>query len=214
MTENIRLERCCTNVHEVREALQNGAFRAELCDRLETGGLTPGEESIRQAIATGLPVNVLIRPREGNFVYSAEEEAEIISGIRLCRSLGANGIVVGALTEDGDIDTEMTGRFVSEAKSAHGGRSMEVTFHRAFDECRDPLGALEEIIASGCDRILTSGQKPSAYEGRELIAELVRRAAGRIIIMPGAGVTHRILDSLAIYTGATEFHGTRLCARI
>lgn len=241
MVTDILMERCCTTPEQVREAARLGAGRAELCARLHTGGLTPPEEDIREAIGAGIPVNVLIRPREGDFVYSGEEVEEMLAGIDLCRRLGANGVVVGALLEDGSVDLDTMRRLVSRAKAGElasqakegglfsrakaegrppetggghcGGRPLEVTFHRAFDECRDPFAALEEIIGLGCDRILTSGQEPSASEGRRLIAQLVEAARGRIIIMPGAGVTPDNIDELKEYTKATEYHGTRLCAR-
>lgn len=209
--ESFVFERCCTSPSEVEEAKNGGAARAELCANLPVGGVTPSEGDICAAVATGLPVNVLIRPREGDFVYSEKEIGEMLSSIGFCRSVGVNGIVVGALTKNGDVDMGMMMRFI-EAARCGGGRKAEVTFHRAFDVCSDPLKALEDIVFLGCDRLLTSGCKPMALEGAELIATLVARASGRVIVMPGSGVTPENVMELHRLTGATEFHGSHLCA--
>ena len=205
------LESCCTTVEQALSATGNGAGRIELCDRIDIGGVTPADPVISATVALGTPVNVLVRPRGGNFVYSSAEEDEMLHSIERCRELGAAGVVIGALTPEGDIDIPMMRRLVA---ATHGGsRPLSITFHRAFDECRDPFGALEEIIALGCDRLLTSGQKESALKGADLIAELVRRAGGRIIVMPGAGITAANLDEIEKKTGAVEFHGTRICGK-
>ena len=206
------LEACCTSAEEVRRAIAGGAGRIELCARIDVGGVTPDDDTVREAVALGrdsdVPVNVLVRPRGGDFVYSAEEETEMAASIERARALGAAGVVIGALHADGSIDTGMMRRLIAVA---HGNNTpLSVTFHRAFDECSDPFEALEQIIRLGCNRLLTSGQAPSAYEGRDLIAELVKAAGGRIIIMPGAGITPDKLDAIAEATGATEFHGTRI----
>lgn len=198
------LERCCISAQEVAEARIAGASRVELCRSLELGGVTPDVEEIRGSLSCGIPVNVLVRPRGGDFVYSEDEVRTMLDSIRLCRELGVSGIVAGALDRNGNVDTGTMRRLLSESEG------MSFTFHRAFDRCRDPFTALEEIIALGCDRILTSGQESSAVEGAPLLAELVRRAAGRIIIMPGAGITPANIDTLARLTGAVEFHGTKL----
>ena len=122
--------------------------------------------------------------------------------IEFCREAGVHGVVIGALTEQGDIDVEACKRMMDAAGD------MSVTFHRAFDICRDPFTALEQIVSLGCDRLLTSGQQTSAELGAELIAELVKRAAGRIIIMPGAGINPRNIATIEQKTAATEFHST------
>ena len=122
--------------------------------------------------------------------------------VQLCKQLGCDGVVIGLLNPDGSIDTERTARLVE------AGYPMEVTFHRAFDRCRDPFGALEQLISIGCTRILTSGQKPTAPEGVELIAELIKKADERIVIMPGSGVRKENIQQLAAATGATEFHSS------
>lgn len=206
------LESCCTSAAEARTALEGGAGRIELCEEIAIGGVTPSEANIAETVALGLPVNVLVRPRGGNFVFNEEEERQMLSTIDACRRLGAAGVVIGALKEDGSIDLPMMGRLVSRARGNGSERRLSVTFHRAFDECAEPFAALDQIIALGCDRLLTSGQKPSAYEGMGLIAELVKRAASRIIVMPGAGITSSNLDEIETKTGAMEFHGTRICS--
>lgn len=210
---NRLLEACCTSVEEVEAAVRGGAGRIELCECLEVGGVTPSPDNIRAAVACGIPVNVLVRPRGGNFVFSAGEEAAMARDIALCRELGAAGVVIGALRPDGSVDMPLMRRLVAVARGSGGERPLSVTFHRAFDECADPLKALEDIISLGCDRLLTSGQQPSAYKGRALISELVAKAAGRIIVMPGAGITPSNLDVIATETNAVEFHGTRICSR-
>jgi copper homeostasis protein len=144
----------------------------------------------------------MIRPRGGDFLYSEAEFSAMQDDIRVCRQLGAQGVVLGLLQPDGRIDTERTARLVELAYP------MEVTFHRAFDHCRNPLEALEEIIACGCSRILTSGQQTQAAEGMNLIKNLVEKADDRIIIMPGAGIRSANLQLLLQATGAWEFHSS------
>lgn len=197
-----KLEVCCADIESVWAAKEGGAHRIELCEALELDGLTPSEELIRQAIAAGMPVQVLIRVREGNFVYSPEEVETMVASIRLAKELGAHGVVIGALTPEGQIDKPAIARMMEEAEG------MSVTFHRAFDVCRDPLQALEEIIALGCHRLLTSGQQHSAFAGIPLLRQLTTQAAGRIIIMPGAGVNPQNAMHILTETGATEIHGS------
>ena len=200
------LERCCTSAEQALEARENGAARVELCRDLSIGGVTPEHNLIIAAVRTGIPVNVLIRPRGGNFVYSAEEIQQMISDIEFCRSAGANGVVIGILHPDGSVNLEAMRLLIAAAQG------MSITFHRAFDRCSNPQQALEDIISLGCNRLLTSGLQDTAPQGQTLIAELVKQAAGRIIIMPGSGVIPENINSLAAATGAREFHGTRLAA--
>lgn len=197
-----KLEVCCADIESVWAAKEGGAHRIELCEALELDGLTPSEELIRQSIATGMPVQVLIRVREGNFVYSPEEVETMAASIRLAKELGAHGVVIGALTPEGQVDKPAIARMMEEAEG------MSVTFHRAFDVCRDPLQALEDIIALGCHRLLTSGQQHSAFAGIPLLRQLTTQAAGRIIIMPGAGVNPQNAMHILTETGATEIHGS------
>ncbi|MBQ0096197.1 MAG: copper homeostasis protein CutC [Bacteroidales bacterium] len=205
------LEACCTSAEQVFTAAKFGADRVELCENLEIGGTTPSDENIRLSVTSGIPVNVLVRPRGGDFIYSPEEEEQMAAAIERCRGLGAAGVVIGALLPDGSVDSGMMKRLVEKAHGSNGQRRLSVTFHRAIDECADPFQALETIIGLGFDRILTSGHESGAVGGSVLLAELVRRAAGRIIIMPGGGVTAENVEKLAEITGATEFHGTRIC---
>ena len=196
-------EACCQGVAEAVEAQEGGAQRIELCARLEEGGVTPKEELIQEVLANvRIPVNVLVRPREGDFVYDDEDTAAILESINQCKDLGVNGIVIGALTSEGDVDIPLMQRFMAAAAP------LEVTFHRAFDECRNPQKALEDIIGLGCKRLLTSGQKASAPEGAELIKELQMQAEDRIIIMPGAGINPDNIMELAEVTAAAEYHGS------
>lgn len=197
------LEVCCVSAADVAEAQAGGAGRVELCENLAVGGVTPSRELIAEVMKiSSIPVNVLIRPRKGDFVYSAEEEARMVQEIIMCRELGVNGVVIGALRSDGSVDTGMIKRLMEIA------RPLSVTFHRAFDRCCGPFEALEEIIALGCDRILTSGQKESSYDGRFLLAELVRRAGGRIVVMPGGGIRPSNIGEIAALTEATEYHSS------
>lgn len=225
-------EVCCPSLEAVAGAVAAGAGRIELCERLEVGGVTPSESLIKDALAVAgvVPVNVLVRPREGDFVYSEEEAAQMLESIELCRALGASGVVIGALRSDGSVDMSLMRRLVAAARpvaarpaaaaaSATAAvdpagpgdlRPLSVTFHRAFDECSDPFAALEDIIILGIDRLLTSGHCANAWEGRFVLKELVERAAGRIVIMPGCGITPANLDEIAAITAATEFHGSRI----
>ena len=174
------LEICAGSVESAIAARDGGAQRIELCAALEIGGVTPSAGLIAEARKVeGLVLNVIIRPRGGDFLYDDYEIACMEEDIRTCKSLGVDGVVIGALTANGDIDTATCKRLI---KVADG---MSVTFHRAFDMCRNPQKALEELIALGCHRVLTSGQAPTAEAGIELLSKLVEQANGRIIIMPG-----------------------------
>ncbi|MBR5736418.1 MAG: copper homeostasis protein CutC [Bacteroidales bacterium] len=201
-------EVCCPSFDAVRKAVAAGADRIELCDRLEVGGVTPSEGLIRDSLAVArlasVPVNVLIRPREGGFIYDDEEVSQMLDAISMCKRLGVNGVVVGALLPDGAVDMDLMRRLVDAA------RPLCITFHRAFDECSDVFAALEDIISLGIDRILTSGHCATAWEGRFVLQDLVTRAAGRIVIMPGCGITPENLPKIASVTGAAEFHGSRI----
>lgn len=202
------IETCCESIEAVRRALEAGTDRIELCEDLAEGGVTPSEGLLRHALilasSRGVPVNVLVRPRAGDFVYSEAEVLQMISDIQLCKRLGASGLVLGALKSDGSVDGETMRRLIGEA------RPLPVTFHRAFDVSADPESALEEIIGLGCERLLTSGHEADAFAGRFRLAALVSQARGRIIVMPGCGITPDNLPLLAAATLATEFHGSRL----
>lgn len=196
-----RFEICANSVASCMAAQEGGADRVELCAGIPEGGTTPSYGMIRnarEAISIGL--NVIIRPRGGDFLYSESEIREMLHDIRTARELGADGLVFGCLRPDGTVDKE-TMRPLMEAAG-----DTPVTFHRAFDHSSDPMKALEDIIELGCARILTSGCMPTALEGTELLAKLVEEAAGRIIIMPGCGIKEENISEIARLSGAREFH--------
>jgi copper homeostasis protein len=198
-----KVEICVDSVESAIVAQAAGASRVELCDNLTEGGTTPSYGTIvsaRKNLDIGL--NVIIRPRGGDFLYSDLEYDIIRRDIDICGETGADGIVIGILRTDGKIDVERTARLIELA------HPMEVTFHRAFDMIHDPFSGLEDVIASGAKRILTSGQKNQAPEGSELIKQLIERADKRIIIMPGGGINISNIEKLARTSGATEFHFT------
>ncbi|MFP4470403.1 MAG: copper homeostasis protein CutC [Bacteroidales bacterium] len=195
------IEICANDLQSALNARNGGAGRVELCSALSEGGLTPGPGTILLAREIpGIKLHVLIRPRSGDFLYS-EQELEIIRrDIRFCRTVGCDGVVAGFLTSNGDIHAKLTREMVELA------HPLEVTFHRAFDVCRNPLEALESLRKTGIKRILTSGQAVTAEQGIPLIAELVKRAGDQIIIMPGAGINESNILKIAETTGAKEFH--------
>ena len=197
------LESCCTDVAQICRAQEAGARRIELCEKLAVGGVTPAAELLKAAISVAkVPVNVLVRPRGGDFVFSAAEADTMLRDIELCREAGAAAVVIGALDSRGEVDMPLMRRLCDAASG------MSVTFHRAFDVCADPLAAFEDVLALGCDRLLTSGHESDAFKGRFFIAELVERAAGRIIVMPGCGVRRSNIARIAADTGAVEFHAS------
>jgi copper homeostasis protein len=197
------LEICAFNLPAALAAQRAGADRIEFCAGPEEGGLMPSAGLIRTAREKlQIPVYPIIRPREGDFLYSEEEFSVMLRDVELCRGLGCDGVVIGMLLADGRVDEARCGRLVETAYP------MGVTFHRAFDRAADPFVALETIIRIGCERILTSGQRPVAMEGAELLRELVREADERIVIMPGSGVRASNVAELAAKTGVVEFHTT------
>lgn len=197
------LEVCCGDIDSVEAAAAGGADRVELCSALGEGGVTPSIGLIRSALAVpGIRVHVLIRPRGGDFLYDKKEVDCMVDDIVAAREAGAHGVVIGALTADGDIDMNACSRMMDAAAG------ISVTFHRAFDMCRDPRKALEDIISLGCDRVLTSGQAASACEGKETLAEMVRQAAGRITILAGAGVSPDNAADIIAASGTNEVHAS------
>ena len=198
----IQVEICTPSRASALAAKEGGAQRVELCRDLSCGGLTPSDEDVDYCVRTlGLRTHVLVRPREGDFCYTAAEVAEIESTILRCKALGAAAVVVGFLTADGRVDTELTRRMVQLAAP------MEVTFHRAFDEARqDPMEALQAIADCGCHRLLTSGQRPTALEGADVIRRLV--GATKVRILAGSGVTPATVRELIEKTGVGEVHGS------
>jgi len=195
------VEICADSVESAIVAEDAGAGRIELCSALVEGGVTPSAgliDSVRRN--TGIKLHVLIRPRSGDFLYTGNEFSVMRRDIDMAGELGADGIVTGLLNSDGTIDTERT------ALLAEYATPMTLTFHRAFDLCRDPKKGLEDIMAAGAARLLTSGQAKSALDGSPLIKNLIKDAAGKIIIMPGGGIDEYNIALLAASTGAFEYH--------
>lgn len=197
------LEIAANSLASAQAAQAGGAARVELCAALELGGLTPSHATIELTRAElHIALYVLIRPRAGDFLYHASEVRTMCRDIEACARLGCDGVVVGAMDADGGIDMA-TCRDLVGAAGALG-----ITFHRAFDLVHDKERALEEIIELGCERVLTSGGAPDAMHGAACIAGLVRQAAGRLAIMPGAGIRADNVAALAAATGADEFHAS------
>lgn len=197
------LEICASSIQSVLNANKAGAHRIELCSNLEQGGITPSYGLIKQAVLQSeIPINVLIRPRAGNFVYDEDEIRIMFEDIQMCKQLGCYGVVVGVLTETNAIDTKCLRELVTHA------HPLPVTFHRAFEDCNDKTRALEDIIAAGCTRVLTSGGVSSAEQGIDVLRDLVKLAACRIEIMPGAGVVPANVAKIVEYTGAREIHAS------
>lgn len=205
---SIVLEVCIDSVEAAIAAQQGGAHRVELCADLLEGGTTPSAGTIQLARrSVDIDVNVIIRPRGGDFCYTPIEFEVMKLDIETAKAAGANGVVIGILNEDGSVDKERTRELVALA------RPLSVTFHRAFDMTRDPYEALETLIELGVDRVLTTGQESSVLEGLDVITDLVEKAGERIIIMPGGGITERNFKKIVETSGVKEVHflapGTR-----
>lgn len=197
------LEVCIESLASAHAARKGGADRLEVCSALGLGGLTPSiglVSAIQDSL--DLPAMVMIRPRHGDFCYSLGEWTQMEQTIHLVKELGVQGVVFGCLHQDNSLDVASTALLV---KAADG---MEITFHRAFDLVPNPHEAMESLIELGITRILTSGQAATAWEGRELIRQLVEQADGRISILPGAGISAENVTDLIDYTGVTEVHSS------
>uniref|UniRef100_A0A8C9BX92 Copper homeostasis protein cutC homolog n=1 Tax=Phocoena sinus TaxID=42100 RepID=A0A8C9BX92_PHOSS len=202
------MEVCVDSVESAVNAERGGADRIELCSGLVEGGTTPSMgvlQVVKQYVQ--IPVFVMIRPRGGDFLYSDREVEVMKADIRLAKLYGADGLVFGALTEDGHIDKELCMSLIAIC------RPLPVTFHRAFDMVHDPMAALETLLTLGFERVLTSGCDISALEGLPLIKRLIDQAKGRIVVMPGGGITDRNLQRILEGSGATEFHCSARLAR-
>jgi copper homeostasis protein len=196
------IEICANSAQSCVEAEAGGARRVELCAGIPEGGTTPsyGEILTAQALTSDIDINIIIRPRGGDFLYTQAEVQSMLHDIETAKRLNVHGVVFGCLTKQGDMDMPLMRLLIAVA------RPLSVTCHRAFDVCREPFVALEQLIELGCDRILTSGQQPDAVRGIPLIKELVQRAGKRIIIMPGCGVREDNIVRIEAETGAKEFH--------
>ncbi len=200
--ENYQFEVCANSVESYLAAQNGRANRVELCAGIPEGGTTPsyGDIIVAREVLTKTKLHVIIRPRGGDFLYSPIEQRIMLKDIDNARQLEADGVVFGCLTAEGDVDIPLMKQLMEVAQG------MSVTFHRAFDVCRNPQKALEDIINLGCDRILTSGQMPTAEQGIPLLKELQQQAAGRITLLAGCGVNENNIAHIARETGIHEFH--------
>lgn len=197
------LEIIAFNIQSCKIIQQAGANRIELCDNPAEGGTTASYGFIKAAREiTSIPLFPIIRPRGGDFLYSDEEFEAMKADIIMCKNLGCDAVVIGLLKADGSIDKERTAKLVSLAYP------MQVTFHRAFDRVKDMYSALEDVIDTGCNRILTSGLYPTVEHGLPNLKQLVDAANNRIVIMPGSGLRSSNIHKIATQTGATEFHSS------
>lgn len=197
----ILVEGCVESLDAAKAAARGGARRIELCANLAAGGISPDAATLAACVAgVTIPVFVMVRPRPGDFHYSAVEHAGMLYEIQRVKDAGAQGIVTGSLRRDGGIDERRTGELIAAAAP------LPVTFHRAFDECADWAQALEILIRLGAARVLSSGGAPTAVEGVARIAELVRHAAERIGILAGGGVNASNVGALVRATGVREVH--------
>lgn len=210
--QRLIIEICLEDAQSVASACKAGADRVELCSDLFEGGCTPslgmfrvarrlaGEVSDRVGREDSVKINVMIRPRGGDFCYSNEEFQVMLEDARVFKAEGADGIVFGILTPEGNVDMERSRKLIEAVKP------LPVTFHRAFDMTCDPYKALDDLIALGVDRILTSGQEATVVEGLDLIEELIAKAGDRIIIMPGCGISERNFEKIKQRLNAREYH--------
>lgn len=199
----MKLEVIGFNIKSCFTAQEGGASRIELCSGPGEGGTTPSYAFIKSAREIlHIDLYVMIRPRGGDFLYSGDDFEIMKNDIEICKDFGCDGIVTGILTKHGKVDKKRCKELLDLAYP------MEATFHRAFDRVKDPFEALEDIIELGFERILTSGLKPKAIDSTELLSQLIKQAGGRIIIMPGSGITSQNIISIAETTGATQFHSS------
>lgn len=202
MRDDYKFEICANGVESCIAAQEGGADRVELCAGIPEGGTTPsyGEIKTARRVLTTTRLHVIIRPRGGDFLYSPLELERMAADIDIARELGADGVVFGCLRPDGSLDTEANAMLMEHAKG------LSVTFHRAFDRCADPMLALEQLCQLGVDRILTSGQQPTAQQGISLLRRLNAAADGRITILAGCGVNEGNIKEIQDQTGVHEFH--------
>ena len=201
MPASCLLEIAVASVERAQAAQRAGAHRLELCANLEVGGLTPNVELVRAVRSTvELPIQVLVRPRAGNFVYSPAEFEWMKQEIMALHSENVQGIVIGVLLSDGSVDVPRTRELVALASP------MQVTFHRAFDETEDLAAALEDIVLTGAHRILTSGGAADAPSGASSLRSLIQQAGDRITVLPGGGLHPDNIAAVASATGANELH--------
>jgi copper homeostasis protein len=203
-------EACVETFEEAQKAQENGANRIELCSHLELDGLTPSPEMIEKACSElSIPVMVMIRPRGGNFVYSEEELQTMENEIAMAKKIGAEGVVLGLLTPDNQVDVNNTRRLAAAAYP------LPVTFHKAIDVMENPVDGVKQLInIEGITRILTSGGQPTAREGARIIREMMQAAGERITMLVAGKVTSENVDEIAALTGAVELHGRRIAGEL
>ncbi len=195
------VEVCVDNLESLKNAQRGGADRIELCSALALGGLTPSYGLMQKAAAIAkIPVYAMIRPRQGDFLYSQDDIEQMLADIYAARQAKLTGVVVGALNPDGTIDQTVLNTLVNEAKE------LGVTFHRAVDHCSELFQGLDSMMSSGCERVLTSGQAKDAFSGAETIAEMVRYCGKHLSVMAGAGVNPDNVNAIIAETGVTEVH--------
>jgi copper homeostasis protein len=207
MSENILLEICADSVESALAAQRGGAHRIELCGALAEGGTTPSSgliSTVRSKVS--IPVYVMVRPRAGDFYYGTDDFETMEQDVLLAKQLGADGVVLGILKQDGRVDLERTRHLVALA------RPLKVTFHRAFDMSRDLSEALEAVIASGADRVLTSGGEQRVEDGLHTVKSLTLAAKGRVAIMAGGGITESNAHHVITATGVNELHASASAA--
>jgi copper homeostasis protein len=198
----ITLEVCVDTFDDATTAAAAGAGRIELCSSLETGGLTPSIGLVRNAVSCDVPVFAMIRPRAGDFNYSAADVTCMLSDIECFKESGISGFVFGALDSKGNLDEQSLGKLITACNG------LPTTLNRAFDLCRDPLQSLEVAVQLGFDRILTSGAAATVSSGMPLLAKLIETANDRIIILPGGGVTPATLQILLDNLPLQEIHAS------
>jgi len=195
-------EACVESFEKSLEAQNNGANRIELCENLAVGGTTPSYGTVKVCLEKlNIPIFPMIRARGGNFVYSKEEIEIMKEDIKAFKDLGVKGVVFGFLTSDNKIDLELTKELVDLAYP------MEVTFHKAIDEIVNPLDYIDDLINIGIKRILTSGGKATALEGKDLINEIIKKSNKRLKVVVAGKVTKENLNELSNLICANEFHG-------
>lgn len=200
----ITLEACVESFSQALTAIENGANRIELCENLNVGGTTPSYGTIKKCRSLAVPTFVMIRPRGGDFTYSADEIEIMKSDISMCKELGVLGVVFGVLTKDNEIDYSLLTEFVELAKP------MSITFHKAIDLVKNPLDDIPKLINLGVDRILSSGKKDTAIEGANLLNSMIKEGMDKITIIPAGNITRENFDTISNLIPNKEYHGKKI----
>ncbi|HIF9128123.1 TPA: copper homeostasis protein CutC [Photobacterium damselae] len=196
-----QLEVCIDNIESLHLAQQGGATRIELCSSLALGGLTPNFGFMQAAAKYAqVPVYAMIRPRQGDFLFTDQDMEIMLADVYAAKQASLSGVVLGVLTDQGQVDKDQLKALI------HQAQGMGVTFHRAIDQCIDPMATLDILMSLGCERVLTSGLKANAYDGREMLKEMVTYCGKRLSIMAGAGVTAENVGQIISDTGVREIH--------